>query len=80
MLMLIRAFAARGLIVGLALVLLQGRAAAQAEFRRGDANVDGVVDIADVYFIFAKGFIGEPVPTCQAAMDVDWAWLLPDEA
>src|SRR5262245_4828202 len=46
------------------------RALAQAQFRRGDCNVDGVVDIADASFLSRHLFLGEPPSACESAQDI----------
>src|SRR5262245_11266988 len=53
------------------LVLIQKDGLAQADFRRGDANVDGAVDLSDVAFLsdFFSGS-GRDGP-CQDAMEVN---------
>lgn len=39
-------------------------------FRRGDANSDGGVDVSDVVFVLAAGFVpGSPQPICLDAVD-----------
>jgi hypothetical protein len=57
--------------LALGLVFLQGGVLAQADFRRGDANVDGVVDLSDVAFLidFFAGS-GRDGP-CHDAMDAN---------
>ena len=46
-------------------------AGSTVEFRRGDANADGLVDIADPIFALAWSFAGGPAPTCLDAADTD---------
>ncbi len=41
------------------------------DFRRGDANVDGVVDMADGLFIIRHLFLGGPASTCLSAEEID---------
>ena len=41
------------------------------EFRRGDANIDGVIDLADPIFVLVHLFISGPAPPCAAAGDAD---------
>jgi hypothetical protein len=40
-------------------------------FRRGDANTDGFVDISDSIFILAWIFLGDQPSTCWDAADID---------
>lgn len=55
----------------LAVVFLgSGLGFGQADFRRGDANVDGVVDIADASYLNRFYFQGGDWPSCQAAADI----------
>ena len=41
------------------------------DFRRGDANADGEVEIGDSYFMLMNLFRGGPAPPCEAAADFD---------
>ena len=41
------------------------------EFRRGDVNADGRLDIGDVIFLFQYLFTGQSAPTCEKAADCD---------
>jgi hypothetical protein len=41
------------------------------EFRRGDANVDGAVNIADPIFILQWLFAGGPDPLCKDGADAN---------
>lgn len=41
------------------------------EFRRGDANLDGAIDVADPVFILGYLFVSGPAPACREAADVD---------
>jgi len=41
------------------------------EFRRGDANIDGQVDIADPIHVLDHLFLAGPQPPCAAAGDAD---------
>lgn len=41
----------------------------QVQFRRGDANTDGSVDVSDSVFTLAWLFTGGPVPSCLKAAD-----------
>ncbi|MGE3166534.1 MAG: prolyl oligopeptidase family serine peptidase [Planctomycetota bacterium] len=45
--------------------------AAAGEFRRGDANGDGIVDIADPVFTLLYLFGAGPAASCQASADVN---------
>ncbi len=65
-------FKIAALLAGVAFVLcaaLPAPCRAQADFRRGDANVDGVVDLSDAVFIIHYIYRGTPVPTCMDAAD-----------
>lgn len=42
-----------------------------ARFRRGDADGDGAVDIADPLLVLNDLFMGRPQPACADAADVD---------
>lgn len=50
---------------------LVARAAGAVTFRRGDANADGRVDIADAVYHLSWQFTGGPAPTCLEAADSD---------
>ncbi len=41
------------------------------EFKRGDANIDGTVDITDPLFILAHLFIGDPASPCYGAANAN---------
>ena len=59
------------LLLGIALIMTGGVVSGQ-NFKRGDANVDGYVDIADGDFLLNSLFVpGSPFPTCQDAADAD---------
>jgi hypothetical protein len=51
-----------------ALFLLEVRA---PQFRRGDANQDGVLQLSDAVAILHALFLGGPPPACEDALDVD---------
>jgi hypothetical protein len=53
---------------GGALFLLEVRA---PQFRRGDANQDGVLQLSDAVAILHALFLGGPPPACEDALDVD---------
>jgi hypothetical protein len=63
----------RRLLAGCALLasLTASPLGAQQDFRRGDANVDGVVDVSDASFINRYLFLGLGSPSCDAAADTD---------
>jgi PKD repeat protein len=42
-----------------------------ANFLRGDANVDGAADISDAVFVLGHLFLGGPKPTCGKAADTN---------
>lgn len=46
-------------------------ASAQESFRRGDANADGVVDVADASFLLRYIFMGRARPPCLDAADAN---------
>jgi hypothetical protein len=48
------------------------------EYLVGDANADGVVDVSDVIRILGYSSMAEPLPTCEAAMDVNGDGYLDD--
>jgi hypothetical protein len=58
----------RGLVLLTAVLLTCPLAGADAEFRRGDVNVDGVVDIGDVHF---NPFLGVDGLACLDAADTN---------
>ncbi len=58
--------------VGLALEIHS----ADAPFRRGDANADGVVDLGDGVRILGALFLGEGDVTCEDALDADDSGVL----
>ncbi len=41
------------------------------QFRRGDANADGDLNLTDAIFILGALFLGEAAPTCADAADTD---------
>ena len=53
------------------LVLIVSQVNAQQGFRRGDANADGVVDIADAEYVVNFNFLGGPEFPCWDAADVN---------
>jgi hypothetical protein len=63
-------------LVSVSLCLAGRPAAAQADFRRGDANQDGKVDFADYAFINRYLFCQGPRPDCYAAYDWDNGGIL----
>jgi hypothetical protein len=58
-------------LLGLALLVPCGTALAQAEFRRGDVDGSGAVNIGDVHPLMAWLFFGESAPTCWDTADAD---------
>ncbi len=58
----------RAILIALLTVSIQAQASAQADFRRGDANVDGVVDIADAGHIFTFLWLGGFPGMCRDAL------------
>jgi hypothetical protein len=65
----------RFVVLVLVLVSLWGwglvPALAQADFRRGDTNVDGKVDLADASFLLRWAFYDGATPTCRDAADIN---------
>ncbi len=64
------------LAIGIFTVEASGLDAADAPFRRGDANVDGVVDLADGVRILGALFLGDGDFTCEDALDADDSGVL----
>ena len=58
------------LLVG-CMVLLGGPVMGQAEFRRGDANGDGGVDVSDAAYTLNYSFKGGSTPSCADAADAN---------
>ena len=59
-------------IIAVLCVLVSGSALyADSYFQRGDANADGVPDIADAIFLLANLFSGGADPVCRDAADVN---------
>jgi hypothetical protein len=63
-------------VLALALAAATRPALAQSDFRRGDANSDGVVDLSDGVFVFDFLFLGGSPPTCLAAADADKSLMI----
>lgn len=61
-------FAGHGLLLFFHASLLLAQ---DAQFRRGDSNLDGTLDISDGIFTLRYIFLGEPSAGCDDASDVD---------
>ncbi len=62
----------RAAFATVALFFFQASADAQADFRRGDVNEDGSVDIGDVAYLIRWMLTGEvAVPSCMDAVDTE---------
>ncbi|MGQ9588966.1 MAG: DUF1800 family protein [Planctomycetota bacterium] len=63
-------------VVAAALVAQTAREAAGADFRRGDSNTDGRLDVSDALLTFGWLFLGGKAPACLDAADSDDSGVL----